>query len=257
MSEVTDSLPAPWRFESLDCTGAEGNAAVTTDGSTATVTVSQTGPRGEVASGVISCTYTNEQMNLVVQKTDGGVVAVAGGDPFNYTITVTNAGSVATSDPVTVTDTIGPGLEFAGTPTVPAGGSCEPPNGTNLTCTLTQPIAPGETVTIVVPARVSAGTVGPAQNLVTIDSTEDPLCPAGVCPPPPACIASPQVLGRGRDTGADGHRRRRPERQSSLRHHPGGGHARCRRGAHDGDADGGLGVEHIAVGRGPGVHRLE
>ena len=80
---------------------------------------------------MISCTYTNEQMNLVVHKTDGGVTAVAGGDPFNYTITVTNAGSVATSEPVTVTDTIGPGLEFAGTPTVPAGGSCEPPNGSN------------------------------------------------------------------------------------------------------------------------------
>jgi hypothetical protein len=196
VSEIVDALPAPWRFEALDCTGAVGNATVTTDGATATVTVSQVGPRGEVANGVISCTYTNEQMNLVVHKTDGGVVATAGGDPFDYTVTVTNEGSVATSEPVTVTDTIGPGLAFAGTPSLPASaGTCEPPSGSNLTCTITQSIAPGETVTITVPARVVAGTVGPAQNLVTINSTEDPLCPNGACPPPPACTSTaPQVV---------------------------------------------------------------
>jgi LPXTG-motif cell wall-anchored protein len=44
-------------------------------------------------------------------------------------------------------------------------------------------------VTIVFPAQVLAGTVGPVRNDVTIDSPEDPLCPDGVCPPPPECPA--------------------------------------------------------------------
>ncbi len=115
----------------------------------------------------------------------------SGGDPFNYTITVTNEGPLATSAAVTVTDTIGPGLEFAGTPSIPAStGSCAPPAGSTLTCTITASIAVGDTVTIVVPARVVAGTTGSVQNLVTVDSPEDPLCPNGECPPPPECVAS-------------------------------------------------------------------
>ena len=53
-----------------------------------------------------------------------GATAVAGGPPFSYTVTVHNAGSVATTAPITVTDTLPAGLSFAGTPTVPAGTSC-------------------------------------------------------------------------------------------------------------------------------------
>jgi fimbrial isopeptide formation D2 family protein len=188
VAEDTATLPAPWRFESLSCTGAHDNASVRTDGPTATLTIGGPSPTGPPPGGLITCTYTNEQMNLVVRKTDGGATPVEGGDPFNYTITVTNEGSVATSDPVTVVDTLGPGLAFAGTPTISAGGgSCAPPAGRTLTCTLTAPIAAGATVTIVVPARVLMGTVGPVRNDVTIDSPEDPLCPDGVCPPPPEC----------------------------------------------------------------------
>jgi uncharacterized repeat protein (TIGR01451 family) len=134
---------------------------------------------------------TWELSNLVVHKTDGGATPVAGGDPFNYTITVTNEGPLATSAAVTVTDTIGPGLEYAGTPSMPAStGSCAPPSGSALTCMITASLAVGDTVTIVVPARVVAGTTGPVQNIVTIDSPEDPLCPNGTCPPPPECVAS-------------------------------------------------------------------
>jgi hypothetical protein len=129
--------------------------------------------------------------NLVVHKSDGGATPVAGADPFNYTITVTNQGPVATSAPVTVTDTMGPGLTFAGAPTMPpAMGSCAPPAGRTLTCTIAASIAVDGTETITVPARVAATAVGPVENTVTIDSREDPLCPNGACPPPPECAAS-------------------------------------------------------------------
>ena len=132
--------------------------------------------------------------NLLVHKTAGGATPVAGGDPFNYTITVTNEGPLATSAPVTVTDTLGPGLEFAGMPSMPASaGSCVPPSGITFTCTITTSLAVGDTVTIVVPARVVAGTAGPVRNVVTIDSPEDPLCPNGTCPPPPPDCTSPSA----------------------------------------------------------------
>jgi hypothetical protein len=202
INELVDSahLPAPWRFESLSCTGAHDNATVTTVGPTATVTIGVASPTGPPVGGVVTCTYTNEQMNLVVHKTDNGATPVAGGDPFNYTVTVTNEGSVATTAPVTVTDTLGPGLEFAGTPTIPAAaGSCAPPSGSTLVCTITQSIVVGGTVTIIIPARVLAGTVGPVRNDVTIDSTEDPLCPDGTCPPPPEC---PEPATRAGPTAA-------------------------------------------------------
>ena len=131
-------------------------------------------------SAPATASKTWELSNLVVHKTDGGATPVAGGDAFNYTITVTNEGPLATSAPVTVTDTLGPGLEFAGTPSIPAStGSCAPPSGSTLTCTITASVAVGDTVTIVVPARVVAGTTGPVKNVVTIDSPEDPLCPNG------------------------------------------------------------------------------
>ena len=147
--------------------------------------------------------------NLAVQKSLGGATPVAGGDPFNYTLTVTNEGPIATSAPITVVDTLGPGLAFAGTASIPASaGSCAPPSGSTLTCTITTSLAVNDFVTIVVPARVLAGTVGPLRNLVTIDSPEDPLCPGGVCPPPPVCpssaaTATQPVAVAASTTGAD------------------------------------------------------
>jgi len=137
----------------------------------------------------VTATKTWIFANLVLRKTiAGGVTPVAGGDPFNYTITVTNEGSLATTEDATVTDTLGPGLAFAGTATVADNaGTCAPPSGSALACTITQRMAPGATVTITVPARIIAGTTGQVRNLATVDSPEDPLCPNGECPPPPEC----------------------------------------------------------------------
>jgi uncharacterized repeat protein (TIGR01451 family)/LPXTG-motif cell wall-anchored protein len=191
ITELTDAanLPRPWRLQSLVCNGngvsASRGATITIDGPTATLNLSPPNPGGEIV-----CTYTNERMNLFVHKTDGGATPTAGGAPFNYTITVGNDGSVATTEPITVTDTLPAGITFAGTPHVPAGGSCDPPAGQVLTCTLTAPIAAGATVQIIVPARALADAPSSVVNIVKIDSPEDVLCPDGTCPPPPECPAS-------------------------------------------------------------------
>ena len=76
ITELTDAahLPAPWRLESLDCTGLTTGASVAIDGAQATLTFAPANP-----GSVITCTYTNEQMNLFVDKSDAGVTAVAGG----------------------------------------------------------------------------------------------------------------------------------------------------------------------------------
>jgi fimbrial isopeptide formation D2 family protein len=163
-----------------------------TDNAGRLVDLTTAGAPGQAQGQVVPLTATKTWVfaNLVVHKTANGATPVAGGDPFNYTITVTNEGALATSAPVTMTDTIGPGLEFAGTPSMPvSAGSCAPPSGSTMTCTITTSLAVGDTVTIVVPARVAAGTVGPVENVVTADSREDPLCPNGTCPPPPECAA--------------------------------------------------------------------
>jgi fimbrial isopeptide formation D2 family protein len=186
VTELTDAahLPRPWRLESLVCNGVSRGATVAIDGSTATLTLAPPSPGSE-----ITCTYTNERMNLFVHKTDGGATPVAGGAPFNYTITVGNDGSVASTAPITVTDTLPDGLAFAGSPQVPAGGTCAPPVGQVLTCTLTASIAPGATVQIIVPARALTTAGTSVVNVVKIDSSEDLLCPDGTCPPPPECPA--------------------------------------------------------------------
>ena len=132
----------------------------------------------------ITCTFTNEQMNLRVQKRGGGVEAVAGGAPIDYTITVSNAGERRDQRADHRDRQLSAGLSFAGAPTLPAGATCAPPSGATLTCTLTESIPPGGSVDLVVPVRAEVGAPNPSTNTVTIDSPEDPLCPDGVCPPP-------------------------------------------------------------------------
>src|SRR5262249_53712597 len=80
VTELTDAanLPRPWRLQSLVCTttGVARGATITTDGPTATLTLAAPNPGEE-----ITCTYTNERMNLFVHKTDGGATPTAGGAP--------------------------------------------------------------------------------------------------------------------------------------------------------------------------------
>ena len=65
ITELTDAanLPNPWRFESVECTGLAEGASVTYADSSATLTFEEPLP-----GSAITCTFTNEQMNLRVQK---------------------------------------------------------------------------------------------------------------------------------------------------------------------------------------------
>ena len=68
------------------------------------------------------CTVTNTLKNvdgavdLSITKTDNGLDQVAGGDSFDYTITVDNLGPGDPSGAVTVTDLLPAGLTFVDAP---------------------------------------------------------------------------------------------------------------------------------------------
>ena len=72
----------------------------------------------------IDCTITNddddvaEPMDLAITKTDDGLVKVAGGDSFDYTITVQNLGSgnLSAYEPAIVTDQLPDGFVFVAYP---------------------------------------------------------------------------------------------------------------------------------------------
>ena len=56
-------------------------------------------------------------VDLSITKTDNGLDQVAGGDSFDYTITVDNPGDVDPTGAVTVTDELPAGLQFVAFPT--------------------------------------------------------------------------------------------------------------------------------------------
>ena len=114
--------------------------------------LSETGPAGYSASdwsctgGIVTganvtivdpanvvCTIVNddEPVDLQLTKSDGGAVAMAGGPPFQYTITVTNVGrrDIDLGEPVTVTDDLPAGLVWV----QPAPTGCTIA-GQTLTC---------------------------------------------------------------------------------------------------------------------------
>ncbi len=69
----------------------------------------------------VSCVLTNDDdpIDLAITKTDDGLVQVAGGPAFDYTITVDNLGprDANTGEPVTVTDQLPVGFDFVSYPT--------------------------------------------------------------------------------------------------------------------------------------------
>ena len=89
-----------------------------------------------------------------------------------YTITVGNVGEGPTSGPVTVTDTIEPGLTLNGAPTG-AGWACST-SGTTITCTRSDPLAAGSDYPpISIPVLVSTGTPpGQLSNTASLAAAE-------------------------------------------------------------------------------------
>ena len=58
IAELVDaaSLPAPWRFEAVECTGLEEGATASYEGAVATLTLEEANP-----GSAITCTFTNER----------------------------------------------------------------------------------------------------------------------------------------------------------------------------------------------------
>ena len=102
---LTEVPVADYRLVAINCTDDDTQQPLTYDGG---ITLAL----GQHAS----CNMTNDDdpLDLAITKTDDGLVKVAGGDSFNYTITVDNLGprDARASEVVTVTDRLPVGFEF-------------------------------------------------------------------------------------------------------------------------------------------------
>ena len=137
---------------------------------------------GQNATCVVTNTLktVDAPVNLVLTKTDDGLLKVAGGASFDYTITVHNIGPGNPSAASTVTDQLPAGLEFVSFPAncVQAGQA--------LTCTIgaADLQAGGDPVVIIVKVRALASAPsGTYTNLAFVDTPGDPACGSADCTP--------------------------------------------------------------------------
>ena len=104
----------------------------------------------------------------IVKDTEADFLAA--GDGFDYSITVTNPGSLAAKD-VVVTDTLQPQLALTAVPTA-AGWSCSGPvatAGATFTCTKSSPLLTTDTSVITVPVAVIDTLV--VESTITVPNT--------------------------------------------------------------------------------------
>jgi uncharacterized repeat protein (TIGR01451 family) len=177
------------------CDAIAGNVATTchtaalADTASVTVTFSVTAPvtigtvtntvsavsdtQGDVVSGssTLVATTTVENADLQVTKTHAPVV-VNPGDSFTYTIAIKDNGPSIASN-VVLTDAAPTNITF-GTVTILSSDAvvqtCPGMTTTLLSCTLSQPIAPGTTVTFTVPATLASSSTGPVSNTASVSS---------------------------------------------------------------------------------------
>ena len=179
---VTESVPAG------DYVLAETQlAGYTTDGFTCGE-ATMNGQTVTVADGAsVTCTIVNddEPVDLEITKNDDGVTAIAGGAPFDYTITVQNVGTrdADLGEPVTVVDELPLPLQWVSFP-----DNCVQA-GQTLTCDIDPALmtAGGDpvviTATVSAPADAASGTY---VNEASVTTEDDPVCePIGDCEPPP------------------------------------------------------------------------
>ena len=140
----------------------------------------------------VTCTIVNddEPVDLAITKNDDGVTAIAGGAPFDYTITVQNVGTrdADLGEAVTVVDELPLPLQWVSFP-----DDCEQA-GQTLTCDIDPALmtAGGDpvviTATVSAPADAASGTY---VNEASVTTEDDPVCePIGDCEPPPCEAAA-------------------------------------------------------------------
>lgn len=114
---------------------------------------------------------------LEIQKTGPATAVVA--VPYDYTITVTNSGTAATSAVVTMTDVVPAGLTIG---TLPAGCARNPSGSQTVVCAIPAGLsnaAPGNTATYVIPVTATVSAAASVDNIASIQGGGDPACAAG------------------------------------------------------------------------------
>ncbi|MCC7451967.1 MAG: DUF11 domain-containing protein, partial [Anaerolineae bacterium] len=187
---VTDTLPPGMTFSSASGGGFTCSAAAQvvtctspgpiTVGSTATITLNVN--PGTVGSGTNIATVStpgdpnsgnntsNDITNisgipdLTVTKTHAGNFFVGQPDA-QYTITVNNVGSGASTGTITVQDTLPAGLTFNAVTSGPF--TCAPPNSVNPTCTSVSSIPAGGSLSFTIRVNVTAAGAGTNQVAVS------------------------------------------------------------------------------------------
>lgn len=121
-------------------------------------------------------------VDLALTKSDDGLVKIAGGDSFDYTITIQNVGgsNVSANAAVTVTDDLPAGLVFVSFP-----ANCAQA-GQTLTCSVDPADLDvyGGSAVITVTVRAPADTASDAYtNVAYVETAQDPACEGYGCVP--------------------------------------------------------------------------
>ncbi len=172
--------PALAGYSSSGWTCSTGEDAVTVENGTAT-----TGSISIAEGDDVTCEITNDDdpVDLELTKSDGGATAVAGGDPFPYTITIENVGTraVDTVEDVVVVDALPSGFEWVSFP----DDALELPvcavDGTDpsvLRCDVDPAdLGVGEQVVIQTTVRALPDTPGGTYtNVAWVTTDDDPVC---------------------------------------------------------------------------------
>ncbi|KAF1726705.1 hypothetical protein CSC78_03890 [Pseudoxanthomonas japonensis] len=209
---VTDVVPAgltigtlpancatnPSGSQTVECTiaaglsnVAPGNAVsfvipVTPQGAINNTTVSNTasvtGGGDPACASAGSCVSTPVDTPVVASSLDivkSGPATAVIGVPYDYTFTVTNSGTAATSVIATVTDVVPAGLTIG---TLPAGCVTNPSGSQTVECTIASGLsnaAPGNTVSYVIRVTPTAAAGTSVSNTASVTGGGDPDCVTG------------------------------------------------------------------------------
>jgi uncharacterized repeat protein (TIGR01451 family) len=164
---TTSSILAPGATGTITLAVSVGAAALPSVTNSASVSTSgDLNPANDGASDLTAVSVAVIDLAVVTSHSADFVVGVEGA----YTVTVNSVGSLPTTGPVTVTDTLPAGLSFvsaAGT-----GWTCSAA-GQTVTCTHAGVLAPGATTSLVLTVAVGQAGVPSVTHTVTVATAGD------------------------------------------------------------------------------------
>lgn len=133
-----------------------------------TATVSTPGDPNPGNDGTSTTTPVGGTIDLVLNKQ--GPDTVTAGAAATYRLSVRNLGTVPTSGPITITDSLPAGLTYLnGT----GGGFTCSAAGQLVTCTRTQPLQPGASASVDIDVTVGAGVGATVRNAACVTTPQD------------------------------------------------------------------------------------